>query len=83
MEWTTFLTVGQPLLIGSLFLALPAAVLVYFGLRAVLIRSNARRADEAEAPNDVGSPQASLARCCSFLELWRRNNPSWQALTIR
>ena len=46
MEWTTFLTVGHPLLIGSLFLALPAAVLVYFGLRAVLIRSNARRAGE-------------------------------------
>jgi uncharacterized protein (DUF2062 family) len=39
MEWTTFFTVGQPLLVGSLFLALPAAVVVYFGLRAVLIRS--------------------------------------------
>ena len=39
MEWTTFLTVGRPLLVGSLFLALPAAVVVYFGLRAVLIRA--------------------------------------------
>jgi hypothetical protein len=39
MEWTTFFTVGQPLLVGSLFLALPAAVVVYFGLRAVLIRA--------------------------------------------
>ena len=39
MEWTTFFTVGQPLLAGSLFLALPAAVVVYFGLRAVLIRA--------------------------------------------
>jgi len=44
MEWTTFLTVGRPLLVGSLFLALPAAVVVYFGLRAVLIRSHARKA---------------------------------------
>lgn len=42
MEWTTFFTVGQPLLVGSLFFALPAAVLVYFGLRAVLIRSRAK-----------------------------------------
>ena len=41
MEWTTFFTVGQPLLVGSLFLALPAAVVVYFGLRAVLIRARA------------------------------------------
>jgi uncharacterized protein (DUF2062 family) len=39
MEWTTFFTVGQPLLVGSLFLALPAAVVVYFGLRALLIRA--------------------------------------------
>ena len=39
MEWTTFFTVGQPILVGSLFLALPAAVLVYFGLRALLIRA--------------------------------------------
>ena len=46
MEWTTFLTVGRPLLVGSLFLALPAAVVVYFGLRAVLIRAHAER------PND-------------------------------
>lgn len=43
MEWTTFLTVGRPLLVGSLFLALPAAIVVYFGLRGVLIRSHAKR----------------------------------------
>lgn len=42
MEWTTFLTVGRPILIGSLFFAVPAALLVYFGLRGVLIRSRAR-----------------------------------------
>src|ERR1041384_3346556 len=43
MEWTTFLTVGRPILVGSLFFAVPAALLVYFGLRAVLIRSRARK----------------------------------------
>ena len=42
MEWTTFLTVGRPILVGSLFFAVPAALLVYFGLRAVLIRSRAQ-----------------------------------------
>src|SRR5947209_2485739 len=41
MAWTTFLTVGRPILVGSLFFAVPAALLVYFGLRAVLIRSRA------------------------------------------
>ena len=46
MEWTTFLTVGRPILIGSLFFALPAAVVVYFGLRGVLVRSNARRSEK-------------------------------------
>ena len=43
MEWTTFLTVGRPLLVGSLFFALPAALLVYFGLRGVLTRAHAKR----------------------------------------
>ena len=47
MEWTTFLTVGRPILIGSLFFAVPAALLVYFGLRGVLIRSRARNENPA------------------------------------
>jgi hypothetical protein len=42
MEWTTFLTMGRPILIGSLFFAVPGAILVYFGLRAVLIRSQTK-----------------------------------------
>lgn len=46
MAWTTFLTVGRPILVGSLYLALPAAVVVYFGLRGVLIRGRQRRAPE-------------------------------------
>jgi uncharacterized protein (DUF2062 family) len=43
MEWTTFFTVGQPLLVGSVFLALPAAIVTYFALRGLLIRSRASR----------------------------------------
>src|SRR3954447_19483147 len=49
MEWTTFLTVGRPILVGSLFFAVPAALLVYFGLRGVLIRSRTKGADPQEA----------------------------------
>src|SRR3954463_4410369 len=48
MEWTTFLTVGRPILVGSLFFAVPSALIVYFGLRAVLIRSRAQT--ESGAP---------------------------------
>ena len=48
MEWTTFLTMGRPILVGSLFFAVPGALLVYFGLRAVLIRS---RTKTDAAPN--------------------------------
>jgi uncharacterized protein len=39
LEWTTFFTFGRPILVGSLFFAVPAAVVVYFGLRGVLIRA--------------------------------------------
>src|SRR3954470_7354716 len=42
MEWTTFLTVGRPILVGSLFFAVPSALIVYFGLRVVLVRARAR-----------------------------------------
>lgn len=41
MEWTTFFTLGQPMLIGSLFFAVPSAALVYFLLRALLFRARA------------------------------------------
>jgi len=46
MEWTTFLTWGRPLLVGSLFFAVPAALIVYFGLRGVLIRARAKTAEK-------------------------------------
>jgi uncharacterized protein (DUF2062 family) len=43
MEWTTFFTLGQPLLIGSLFLAFPGAIATYFLLRGALFRAHAGR----------------------------------------
>jgi uncharacterized protein (DUF2062 family) len=39
MNWTTFFTVGQPLLIGSLFLALPSALVVYLVCSALVKRA--------------------------------------------
>ena len=39
MNWTTFFTVGQPLLIGSLFLALPSAIVVYLVCNALVKRA--------------------------------------------
>ncbi len=44
MNWTSFFSVGQPLLVGSLFLALPSAALVYFVSRGVVTRTRAARA---------------------------------------
>lgn len=43
MKWTTFFDVGLPVLIGSLFLALPCAVLVYFFMRGFVARARARQ----------------------------------------
>ena len=40
-QWTTFFTVGQPLLVGSLFLAFPCAIVVYFSMRMLVSRSRA------------------------------------------
>ena len=39
MEWTTFFTLGQPMLVGSLFLALPSALAVYSFIRTLLTRA--------------------------------------------
>lgn len=36
LKWTTFFNVGLPLLIGSLFLAAPAALIFYFVILAIL-----------------------------------------------
>lgn len=44
MKWTTFLTVGLPLLVGSLFLAAPSAAVAYTLMLGFLKRRNARLA---------------------------------------
>ena len=41
VQWTTFFTVGLPVLIGSLFFAFPCAVAVYFFLRKLVTRARA------------------------------------------
>jgi uncharacterized protein (DUF2062 family) len=41
MQWTSFFTLGQPMLIGSLFFALPSALMIYFVVRALLFRASA------------------------------------------
>jgi uncharacterized protein len=42
LKWTTFFHIGLPLLLGSLFLAIPAAVLFYFLLLQILKARQAR-----------------------------------------
>ena len=44
LHWNLFVRVIWPTLVGSLFLALPAAVLFYFLVRGLVIRTRARRA---------------------------------------
>ncbi len=48
LEWTTFLNVGLPLLVGSLFLAAPAAAISY-GITLGLLERRVRREKEREA----------------------------------
>jgi uncharacterized protein (DUF2062 family) len=43
LHWETFSAVGLPLLIGSLFLAAPSAIIVYFLMRMLVSRSRAAR----------------------------------------
>lgn len=50
LEWTTFLNVGLPLLVGSLFLSAPSAVVFYFGTLAFLKRREARKHHESPPP---------------------------------
>jgi len=45
MKWTTFLHVGLPLLVGSIFLSTPAAIIAYMGMLAFLQFRERRRAE--------------------------------------
>jgi uncharacterized protein len=37
-NWRTFLTLGRPLLVGSIVYAIPAAIITFFATRTVMIR---------------------------------------------
>jgi uncharacterized protein (DUF2062 family) len=41
LGWDTFSAVGLPLLVGSLFVALPCAIIVYFLMRMLVSRARA------------------------------------------
>jgi hypothetical protein len=43
LKWTFFLHVGLPLLVGSIILAAPAAVLAYFLTLAVMRNRSSRK----------------------------------------
>ncbi|MEI6278895.1 MAG: DUF2062 domain-containing protein [Verrucomicrobiae bacterium] len=47
MKWTTFLDVGLPLLVGSLFISAPTAVISYAGMLGLLQFRERRRAARA------------------------------------
>ena len=48
-HWSTFLTVGRPLLIGSLFFAVPVGILTYY-ITLVLLEQRKRRKQEKAKP---------------------------------
>jgi uncharacterized protein (DUF2062 family) len=43
MKWTTFFTIGLPLLVGSMFLSIPAALVAYFLTLPIFRRREQRR----------------------------------------
>jgi hypothetical protein len=47
LKWTTFLDVGLPLLIGSIFVSVPAAVLSYAGMLSLLQYRERKRLAQA------------------------------------
>ena len=47
IQWETFFTVGRPLLIGSVIVGLPSAVLVYFITKALVTSHRVHKAKEA------------------------------------
>jgi len=49
LRWDTFSTLGWPLLVGSLFLAIPSAIIVYFLMRMLVSRSRESRGGTEEA----------------------------------
>jgi uncharacterized protein (DUF2062 family) len=48
-SWTTFLTVGKPLLLGSAVCGVPAALLSFFATRAIVAQHQRRKASLASS----------------------------------
>jgi uncharacterized protein len=48
-SWTTFVTVGKPMLLGSLVCGTPLAVLTYFITRSIIARKQRKRLEEEAA----------------------------------
>jgi len=56
-HWSTFLTVGRPLLIGSLFFAVPVGLLTYYVTLFLLQRRKQRKQKESpKAPANTSDP---------------------------
>ncbi len=49
INWTTFLSVGFPILLGSLFLAMPFAIAVYFVMRGLVQKARASQREVAKS----------------------------------
>lgn len=47
LSWSTFLTIGRPVLVGSLFFSVPFSCLSYFGMRYFLEGSHSRQPDSS------------------------------------
>ncbi len=45
LHWSTFLTIGRPLLIGSLFFSVSASIVSYFFMRYVVEREHRQRSE--------------------------------------
>jgi len=54
-SWTTFLTVGRPLLAGSLVFAIPIAFVCYWITQAIIVRRRKVQAQES-GPSPKGEP---------------------------
>ncbi len=62
LKWATFVDVGFPLLVGSLFLSTPAAILAYMGMLKFL-QYRARRHPKPPAPTtSANSPETPPAQ---------------------
>ena len=49
-SWTTFFTVGKPLLLGSLVIAAPVALLAFFTTKTVIVRHRRKHAAHPGTP---------------------------------